>query len=152
MARNLPLSKELVKLVLTLRNVNKWSFSQIGTHFGKTKQWAAYVLASYSEESLSPILVRKHGRKRKNRRGGGRRDRWNEPVSVEKILSARDCRENLWGLMKVWIQKRGQRIWLNWIHLLLRRSIRCVQKNTVNRCMNRCLRDYPWSLKITAFE
>ena len=60
--------------------------------------------------------------------------------------------ENLWGLMKVWTQKRGQRIWLNWINLLLRRSIRCVQKNTVNRCMNRCLRDYPWSLKITAFE
>ena len=57
MARNLPLSKELVKLVFTLRNVNKWSFSQIGTHFGKTKQWAAYVLASYSEESLSPIVV-----------------------------------------------------------------------------------------------
>ena len=65
MARNLPLRKELVKLVFTLRNVNKWSFSQIGTHFGKTKQWAAYVLASYFEESLSPIVVRKHGRQRK---------------------------------------------------------------------------------------
>ena len=51
--------------MFTLRNVNKWSFSQIGRHFGKTKQWAAYVLASYSEESLSPIVVRKHGRKRK---------------------------------------------------------------------------------------
>lgn len=56
MARNLPLSKELVKLVFTLRNVNKWSFSQIGTHFGKTKQWAAYVLASYSEESLKHVI------------------------------------------------------------------------------------------------
>ena len=26
---------------------------------------------------------------------------------MEKILSARDCRENLWGLMKVWTQKKG---------------------------------------------
>ena len=65
MARNLPVSKEVVKLVFTLRNDNNWTLSQIGAHFRKSKQWAAYVLASYSAESLSPIVVQKLGRKRK---------------------------------------------------------------------------------------
>ena len=42
-----------------------WSHSQIGVHFGKSKSWAKYVLAAYSEESLSPKVVQKQGRKRK---------------------------------------------------------------------------------------
>ena len=42
-----------------------WSHSWIGVHFGKSKSWAKYVLAAYSEESLSPKVVQKRGRKRK---------------------------------------------------------------------------------------
>ena len=62
---NLPVSKDVVRLVFALRRDDHWSLSKIGLHFNKTKQWAAYVLSSYSAESLSPKVVQKFGRKRK---------------------------------------------------------------------------------------
>ena len=40
-------SKEVVRLVFTLRNSDKWSLSRIGARFGKFKQWAGHVLAAY---------------------------------------------------------------------------------------------------------
>ena len=63
MGRNLPASEK--RLVFTLRSDNGWSHSEIGAHFGKSKSWAIYILATYSEESLSPKIVQKRGRKRK---------------------------------------------------------------------------------------
>ena len=51
--------------MFTLRNGDKWRLFRIGTRFGKSKQWAAHVLAAYSEESLSLKVVRKFGPKRK---------------------------------------------------------------------------------------
>ena len=51
--------------MFTLRSDNGWSHSEIGAHFDKSKSWAKYKLATYSEESLSPKLVQKRGRKRK---------------------------------------------------------------------------------------
>ena len=65
MGRNLPVSKEMVRLVFTLPNDNNWSHSEIGVHFGKSKSWAKYILATYSEESLSPKIVQKRGGMRK---------------------------------------------------------------------------------------
>ena len=65
MGRNLPVSEEVVRLVFTLRSDNGWSHSEIGAHFGKSKSWAKYILATYSEESLSPKIVQKRGGKRK---------------------------------------------------------------------------------------
>lgn len=64
MGRNLPVCEDVVQVVFTLRS-DGWSHSQIGVHFGKSKSWAKYVLAAYSEESLSPKVVQKRGRKRK---------------------------------------------------------------------------------------
>ena len=64
MGRNLPVNEEVV-LVFTLRSDNDWSHSEIGAHFGKSKSWAKYILATYSEESLSPKIVQKRGRKQK---------------------------------------------------------------------------------------
>ena len=61
MGRNLPVSEE----VFTLRSDDGWSHSKIGTHFGKSKSWAKYILATYSEECLSPKIVQKRGRKQK---------------------------------------------------------------------------------------
>lgn len=52
-------------MVFTLRSDNGWSHSEIGAHFGKSKSWAKYILATYSEESLSPKIVQKRGGKRK---------------------------------------------------------------------------------------
>ena len=65
MDRNLPVSEEVVRLVFTLRSDNGWSYSEIGANFGKSKSWAKYTLATYSEESLSPKIVQKRGRKQK---------------------------------------------------------------------------------------
>ena len=65
MARCQPVSKEVVRIVFTLRNSDKWSISRINARFGKFKQWAAHVLAADSEESLSLKVVRKFGPKRK---------------------------------------------------------------------------------------
>ena len=65
MGRNLPVSEEKVRLVFTLRSDNGWSYFEIDAHFGKSKSWAIYILATYSEESLSPKIVQKRGRKRK---------------------------------------------------------------------------------------
>ena len=49
--------------MFTLRNSGKWSVSRIDARWGRFKQWAAHVLAAYSEESLK--VVRKFGPKRK---------------------------------------------------------------------------------------
>ena len=38
---------------------------EIGSHFSKSRQWATHIVANYSEESLSPNVVRKFGRRRK---------------------------------------------------------------------------------------
>ena len=65
MARYRPISNEVVRIVFTLRNSDKWSVSRIDARFGKFKQWAAYVLAAYSEESLLLKVVRNFGPKRK---------------------------------------------------------------------------------------
>ena len=65
MGRNLPVSKEVVRLVFTLRSDNGWSHSEIGAHLVKSKSWAKCILASYSEDSLSPKIVPQRGRKRK---------------------------------------------------------------------------------------
>ena len=65
MARYQPVSKEVVRVVFTLRNSDKWSVSRIEARIGKFKQWAAHVLAAYSEESLSLKVVRKFGQERK---------------------------------------------------------------------------------------
>ena len=65
MGPNLPVSEEVVRLVFTLRSDNGWSHSEIGAHFGKSKSWAKYILATYSEESLSPKIVQKRGRQQK---------------------------------------------------------------------------------------
>ena len=54
-----------MRLVFTVRNDNGCSHSQIGAHFGKSRSWAKYGLDAYSEESLSPKVVQKRGRKRK---------------------------------------------------------------------------------------
>ena len=51
--------------MFTLRNSDKWSVSRIDARFGKFKQWAEYVLAAYSEESLSLKVVRNFGQERK---------------------------------------------------------------------------------------
>ena len=51
--------------MFTLRSDNDWSHSEIGAHFGKSKSWAKYILATYSEESLSPKIVQKRGKKHK---------------------------------------------------------------------------------------
>ena len=51
--------------MFTLRSDNGWSHSKIGAHFGKAKLWEKYILATYSEESLSPKIVQKQGRKQK---------------------------------------------------------------------------------------
>ena len=65
MARYRPVNKALVRIAFTLRNSDKWSLARIGARFSKSKQWAAHVLAAYSEESLSLKVVRKFGSKRK---------------------------------------------------------------------------------------
>ena len=57
-------SEEVVRLVFQLR-YDGWNKRKIGNHFSKTRQWAAHILANYSEESLSPNVVRKSGRRRK---------------------------------------------------------------------------------------
>ena len=68
MGRNSRISEEVVNLVFTLKRDKEClsqSFSDRGAHFGKSKVWAFKVLATYSEESLSPNVVGKRGRKRK---------------------------------------------------------------------------------------
>ena len=57
MTRYRPVSKEVVWIVFTLQNSDKRSVSRIDARFGKFKQWAAHVLAAYSEESLSLKVV-----------------------------------------------------------------------------------------------
>ena len=57
-------SEEVVRLVFQLR-YDGWNKREIGNHFSKTRQWAAHILANYSEESLSPKVARKVGRRRK---------------------------------------------------------------------------------------
>ena len=65
MGRNLPVSEKMVRLVFSLPSDNGWSYSQISAHFGKSKSWAKYILATYSEESLSPKVVQKRRRRQK---------------------------------------------------------------------------------------
>ena len=65
MARYQPVNKEMVQIVFTLRNSDKWSVSQIDARVGKFKQWAVHVLAAYSEESLPLKVVSKFGPERK---------------------------------------------------------------------------------------
>ena len=65
MARYQPVSKKVVRIVFTLRNSDKWSVFRTDARFGKLKQWAAHVLAAYSEESLSLKVVREFGPIRK---------------------------------------------------------------------------------------
>ena len=42
-ARYRPASKEVVRIVFTLRNSDKWSLSRIGARYGKSKQWDAKI-------------------------------------------------------------------------------------------------------------
>ena len=65
MRRNLPVEEEVVRLVFTLRHENEWRITDIGAHFGKSRQCTTYVLANYSEESLAHKVVQKPGGKRK---------------------------------------------------------------------------------------
>ena len=64
MGRNKPVSQEVVRLVFQLR-YDGWNLREIGSHFSKSRQWATHIIANYSEESLSPNVVRKFGRRRK---------------------------------------------------------------------------------------
>ena len=64
MGRNKPVSQEVVRLVFQLQ-YDGWNKREIGSHFSKSRQWATHIVARYSEESLSPSVVRKFGRRRK---------------------------------------------------------------------------------------
>ena len=65
MGRNSPVEEEMVRLVFTLRHENEWRITDIGAHLGKSRQWAAYVLVNYSDESLSLKAVQKREWNRK---------------------------------------------------------------------------------------
>ena len=52
--------------------------------------------------------------------------------------------EKLWGLLKVWIQKKTQKIYRKSTNWLFKRLLPCVQKIIAKRCTILCQEGFQW--------